>query len=410
MSAPAIVLLAVPFFALLLGLELWQDSRNGWKHYKSLRDTLSNLYIGAGEVILSLVLKGSMIVLYDLVLKHFALFKIPDSWWSGIVFFLLFDFIYYWAHRLGHEINLMWAGHVPHHSSEAFNLTVALRQPWFQVLTTWFLFVPLAVLGFSTRMLIVVSALDILYQFWIHTPYIRKLPAWFEFVFNTPSHHRVHHGRQEKYLDKNHGGVLIIWDRLFGTFQEEEETPDYGITQPLHSFNPLWANVHHFAAITRATLHKNPKSWGGMMFSSPRRFATFAPAAPGSASTSAQKRIPLKAAVFLIWHFLHGIVQTLWLLSMAPELTTVVMVVCIVLILWHIVNAGMMLDGRLNAEKAEILRLTSLMIIVLLLIIWPIQQGDAFLLPAIYLVIYAGVSAVWMWVMKPLRALVDKAP
>ncbi|MEM4409363.1 MAG: sterol desaturase family protein [Candidatus Caldarchaeum sp.] len=408
MNTHEIVLLAVPYFVILTAVELWMDYRHGWKHYKSLRDTLANLYIGAGEVALSLVIKGSMIYVYDLVRRHWAPYQIPDTWWSALLFFLLFDFIYYWAHRLGHEVNFMWAGHVPHHSSEAFNLTVALRQPWFQVLTTWFLFVPLALLGFSTRMLIVVSALDILYQFWIHTPYIRKMPRWFEFLFNTPSHHRVHHGKQEKYLDKNHGGVLIIWDRLFGTFQEEEETPEYGITQPLRSFNPVWANVHHFTAMADIFLRK-PKVLGEALLASPRHFGQLTSDKSAADETpSPEKKIPLQASLFLIWHFAHGILQTLWLLAMAQNLRPGLLGFTLLLVIWHITSAGLMLDGRPVAGKMEALRLLSLTGFSFFLINGFLEEPQLFV-PAVYLLAYALISAFWLFGLKPLRTLADTA-
>lgn len=409
MKTHEIVLLAVPYFVILTAIELWLDYRRGWRHYKSLRDTLSNLYIGAGEVALSLVIKGTMIYVYDLVRKYWAPVQISDTWWSALIFFILFDFIYYWAHRLGHEVNFMWAGHVPHHSSEAFNLTVALRQPWFQVLTTWFLFMPLALMGFSTRMLIVVSALDILYQFWIHTPYIRKMPRWFEFIFNTPSHHRVHHGKQEKYLDKNHGGVLIIWDRIFGTFQEEEETPEYGITQPLHSFNPLWANIHHFAAIANVFLNK-PKVWGAALLASPRDFGRLFEKRVYAGVSYYTRKIRIQASLFFLWHFLHGIFQTLWLLSMSQKLTPWILGLSLFFLLWHIINAGMMLDGRAYIVHFEILRLVFLTVFSALLITGILVSHNPLFIPALYLQSYVLVSAFWMLIFKPLRSLADITP
>jgi sterol desaturase/sphingolipid hydroxylase (fatty acid hydroxylase superfamily) len=401
-NAHEIVLIAIPYFVLLTATELWLDYRNGWKHYKSLRDTLSNLYIGVGEVALSLVIKGTMIYVYDLVLRYWAPFKIPDTWWSALLFFVLFDFIYYWAHRLGHEVNFMWAGHVPHHSSEAFNLTVALRQPWFQVLTTWFLFVPLALMGFSTQMLIVVSALDILYQFWIHTPYIRKMPRWFEFIFNTPSHHRVHHGKQEKYLDKNHGGVLIIWDRIFGTFQEEEETPEYGITQPLHSFNPLWANVHHFSAMANTVLNK-PKVWSKALLASPRLFGKLLSQKSEEGRSEYEKKLSPNTSMFLIWHFVSGILQTLWLLSEAQNLPFVTLGLFLFSLIWHITNAGLMLDGKPIVTKLEALRLLIIITFSGLMLTHHFPLNPNLFVPAMCLFIYALVSAIWMFGKAPLK-------
>jgi len=165
-----------------------------------------------------------------------------------LILFFAYDLCYYWAHRMSHEINLFWAGHVVHHQSEEYNLSVALRQSWFQSIFTAPFYLPLALLGFDTYLLIWVGAINLTYQFWIHTELIDKM-GWLEWFMNTPSHHRVHHGRNPKYIDKNHAGVFIIWDRMFGTFQPEEERPTYGITTPLNSWNPVWANFSHFQTI-----------------------------------------------------------------------------------------------------------------------------------------------------------------
>ncbi|MCS6980789.1 MAG: sterol desaturase family protein [Flavobacteriales bacterium] len=375
LESASIVLWALPYFGVLLGLELLADSRNGWRYYKSLRDTLSNLYIGIGEVLLSLVIKTAMIGVYDLVSRRFSLFSIPDNFWTAMVFFILFDFIYYWAHRLGHEVNFMWAGHVPHHSSEAFNLTVALRQPWFQVLTTWFLFIPLAILGFSTQMLIVVSALDILYQYWIHTSYIKKLPAWVEFIFNTPSHHRVHHGRQPKYLDKNHGGVLIIWDRLFGTFQAEEETPEYGITHPLRSWNPLYANIHHFGEILHfMTSENNWKSKIMTLWMSPAKFSDFSfkIREPSKISIKKDPTLNLTEKMFFFWQFGHFLGQALFLLAIASKTPVSFWSALLIFLLWHILSMGFWWDGKHQAYSSESIRLMCVTIfsIILLSHVW----------------------------------------
>jgi hypothetical protein len=177
--------------------------------------------------------------------------RVPEllSW---AVVFVVLDLAYYWSHRLSHEINLLWAGHVVHHSSEEYNLAVALRQSSLHGMLTWIFYMPLALMGIPWRMYVACYSLNLVYQFWIHTRAVGRLGRWTEAVMNTPSHHRVHHGRNPKYLDRNHAGVFIVWDRMFGTFQAEEEEPVYGITKPLRSWNPLWANVHGFVEIARA--------------------------------------------------------------------------------------------------------------------------------------------------------------
>jgi sterol desaturase/sphingolipid hydroxylase (fatty acid hydroxylase superfamily) len=173
----------------------------------------------------------------------------PLAAWA--VSFVLIDLAYYWTHRLSHEVHILWAGHVVHHSSEEYNLAVALRQSTLHGLFTWVFYLPIALLGVPVAMFVTNYALNLLYQFWIHTRAIGRLPNWIEAVWNTPSHHRVHHGVNPKYQDKNYAGVFITWDRWFGTFTPEEEEPVYGITHPLGTFNPVWANVHVFAEIGR---------------------------------------------------------------------------------------------------------------------------------------------------------------
>lgn len=169
--------------------------------------------------------------------------------WAAV--FVLVDFCYYWSHRYAHEINVLWAGHVVHHSSEEYNLSVALRQSATHGLTSWVFYMPLALMGVPWRMYVACHALNLIYQFWIHTRAVGRLSPWGELILNTPSHHRVHHGVNPKYQDRNYAGVFIVFDRWFGSFQVEEEEPVYGITKPLRSWNPLWANVHVYVQIAR---------------------------------------------------------------------------------------------------------------------------------------------------------------
>ena len=167
--------------------------------------------------------------IYVLVYNHFALFALPaDDWrvWVGAL--IAYDFFYYWNHRIDHEVGLFWAAHVVHHQSDAFNLSTALRQPSSGVLLGWIFYLPMAIAGVPPVVFVAVGLIDLLYQFWIHTELIGKL-GWFDRVFASPSNHRVHHGVNDQYLDKNYGGILILWDRLFGTFEEEVEKPVFGV-------------------------------------------------------------------------------------------------------------------------------------------------------------------------------------
>jgi alkylglycerol monooxygenase len=240
------ILLAIPAFLLLIGIEILLGYLKGKKYYR-FADAITNLSIGVGNQVLGILYKGLIVVSMFYIAENFAIFKIPaSSVWGWIGCFLLFDMLFYWAHRWSHEINFFWGAHVVHHQSEEYNLTVALRQSWFHNLIMFFLFIPIPLLGFDATVFFVVLAFSSIYQFWIHTKAIGKLPKIIEFIFNTPSHHRVHHAVNEEYLDKNHAAVLIIWDRLFGTFKEEEYEPTYGTTTQFKSFNPVWANFEYY--------------------------------------------------------------------------------------------------------------------------------------------------------------------
>lgn len=243
------IVLSIPIFFILIGVELLVERFTHKDLYK-FPDAIANLSCGITSQLSGLFLAVLGIGVYQFVFENFALFKLTHNWlyWSALV--LLVDLAYYWAHRMSHEVNLFWGGHVVHHQSEEYNLSVALRQSSLQVVWTFAFNLPLALIGFDTVNFTLISALNTLYQFWIHTEAIGKM-GWFEYIFNTPSHHRVHHGRNPKYIDKNHAGAFIIWDKMFGTFQEEEERPTYGITKPINSWNAIWANMSHYVDMGR---------------------------------------------------------------------------------------------------------------------------------------------------------------
>ncbi|MFT4681593.1 MAG: alkylglycerol monooxygenase [Granulosicoccus sp.] len=239
-----LITLSIPAFFLLITVELVYSIIKGVKLYR-FNDTVTNIGLGVGQQVTGLLMKGILFFGYTYLYQTFKLIQIDDSVVSWVILFLSVDFLYYWFHRLSHGINALWAAHIVHHQSEEYNLSVALRQSWFQSWFSWIFYLPLAIIGFQPIMFLTISAINILYQFWIHTRTLGKLGV-LEWVINTPSHHRVHHGSDPKYIDKNHAGSLIIWDRMFGTFQEEEEEPVYGITSPLNSWNPIWANFHYW--------------------------------------------------------------------------------------------------------------------------------------------------------------------
>jgi len=253
--------IAIPFFALMIAAEaFWHHFRHSGE-YSDKKDTWINILLGFGSVVFGAIfgLATGFIYLYAYEL---APYKFPaDAWYTWALLFFADDFLYYVFHRVSHESRLFWNFHVVHHSSEEYNLSVAVRQSWFSGILHWIFYSPLMLLGFAPWMFATMHGLNLVYQFWIHTKLVYKFPAWFEYIFNTPSHHRVHHGVNEQYLDKNYAGVLIIWDRMFGSFVEETETPRYGVIKPIKSYNPLWINAHGWfemweAVQTRKTIRQ----------------------------------------------------------------------------------------------------------------------------------------------------------
>lgn len=227
---------------MLIALEVFLALRKEENYDR--KDTWTNIALGLGSVLFGSVLGSILVVSYEF-LYQFAPYKISmNTVGAWIALMLTDDFCYYWFHRFSHEVRFLWNFHVVHHSSNYFNLSVAVRQSWFGNIANWIFYIPIALMGFPLWAFTTMHGLNLIYQFWIHTKYIKKLPAWFEFVFNTPSHHRVHHAVNEIYLDKNYGGIFIIWDRIFGTFTEESEEPRYGILKPIYSYNWLWINTH----------------------------------------------------------------------------------------------------------------------------------------------------------------------
>jgi alkylglycerol monooxygenase len=239
--------LAIPVFFLLIGVEL-VVARLVERDVYRLSDSVNDLSCGILQQVAEVFLKTALFAGYAALFAGHRLFEIPAAGaaWAWAACFLGVDFLYYWFHRFSHEVGAGWAAHVVHHQSEEYNLTVALRQGAFQPAVSWVFYLPLALVGFPPAMFLVVSSFNTLYQFWIHTRLIGRLGP-LEWVLNTPSHHRVHHARNPKYIDRNHGGTLIVWDRLFGTFGEEREEPVYGVTKPLASWNPVWANLHQWS-------------------------------------------------------------------------------------------------------------------------------------------------------------------
>ena len=252
---------AVPFFLLAILLELlygWTIKNNTYR----ANDALSSMFMGALRSTSSALKIGLGGLVFYFLESYFSLPRWDtNSIFTWLIAFVVYDFFYYWFHRISHERQIFWASHVAHHQSEDYNLSTALRQTGTGFFLTWVFYIPLFLIGVPSYVFVSVASINLIYQFWVHTEHVPKL-GWFEAVFVSPSNHRVHHAQNEEYIDKNYGGVFIIWDRFFGTFKEEDEnTPCvYGIRGPLKTFNPVWANFHIYIKMLKEIINtKNIK-------------------------------------------------------------------------------------------------------------------------------------------------------
>ena len=247
-----LIALAVPFFLLALLIELAIDRLRGTRFFRT-NDAVNSLSAGILSTTIGYFTRLLPLVAWGYVLEHLALVDMPMTWFDAsprgialwVVAALAWDFCYYWFHRFSHEVSILWAAHAVHHQSEDYNLSTALRQTSTGFLFGWIFYLPLFLIGFPLQVLITVNAVNLIYQFWVHTQHIRRMGV-FDRILVTPSNHRVHHAQNERYIDKNYGGMLILWDRLFGTFEEErdDEPVVFGVRKPLANWNPFWANLH----------------------------------------------------------------------------------------------------------------------------------------------------------------------
>jgi alkylglycerol monooxygenase len=255
-----LVVYAVPFFVLAILVELvygWVKQNNTYR----LNDSVSSLSLGVLSQAQRFVTLGVGGYIYYLLTEYFSLPLMDAShWFTWVLAVVLYDFCYYWLHRMGHERTILWAAHVAHHQSEDYNLTTALRQTSTSFLLGWLFYIPMYLLGIPAEVVITVGAINLIYQFWVHTQHVPKL-GWYEWIFVTPSNHRVHHAQNDHYMDRNYGGLFILWDRLFGTFQEEldDEPVVFGIRGPLKSWSPVKALTHIYVDMARDSWHT--KNW-----------------------------------------------------------------------------------------------------------------------------------------------------
>lgn len=372
-----IILAAVPFFFLLIAIELVADKVRGTGYYR-FNDAINSLNLGVMSRLTEILKALLPFTVYVWVYEHYALWNLPQSSvWVWLIAFVIYDLGYYWVHRLSHEMAIMWGSHVVHHSSEEYNLTTALRQTGTPATFAWIIYLPLALLGIPPEMLLAVAALNLIYQFWVHTRHINKLPDWFEAVMVTPSHHRVHHALNKEYIDKNYGGVFILWDKWFGSFAAEQNDIDivYGVSDQLNSWNPIWANFKVYKNLLLDVWHTHsfkdklktllmPPGWRAQDVADkfPRHYAT---------SDTLQKydiSLPGKMKTYVLLQFAILVSLVFVLLLMVPKLTLLISVSLGLFAIFHCWGISALQEQRPMLNWLEPMRLLSIAAVLFLLL------------------------------------------
>jgi alkylglycerol monooxygenase len=355
---------AVPFFFLLIGVELAVARARRCAVYR-VGDAIGDLGCGMFQQVLLVFLAGASIALYTWVYEHARLHTWSSVAVPWIVALVGVDFLYYWWHRLSHEVNVLWVAHVVHHQSEDYNLAVALRQAILTSFTVQPFYAPLALLGVPPLIFASATAVSTLYQFWIHTELVGKL-GWFEGWLNTPSHHRVHHAVNPQYLDRNYGAILIVWDRLFGTFIREDEAPVYGVVKPFNSFNPIWAQVGPVIALARASAGAPrivDKLW--IWFASPAWMPEGATPYAGTSHVQRPKYDPRASAtmrVYVMVQFAIAVSVTAALMFLQATAPRPALAAGAVLVVLTLATSAGLLEGRAWARPVEAGRLVLVLV------------------------------------------------
>lgn len=405
-TAESIMMVAIPCFFALMAVELLAAHIMRRRVYR-MNDAINSIGLGILSQVVGVFAKALTIGLYAWVVERVALFALPiDNPWVWVGALLLYDFCYYWLHRCGHEVGILWAAHVVHHQSERYNLSTALRQTGSGALLGWLFYLPMAVLGVPVEVFAVVAVIDLIYQYWIHTELVPKL-GWFDRVFASPSNHRVHHAVNERYLDKNYGGILILWDRMFGTFAEEgdDEPPVYGTRAPLRSWNPLWSNIEVYWALAKDSWHA--RRWRDklrMWLAHPGwRPADVAERSPTSTFDIARAEYdpPLSRGMraYCLLHFLVLLALGVQFLGTAPLLHPRMDMLYALFLLSGLVSIGALLEGRAWGLAIEVPRLIGLAVWPMLTARWPGHLWLATALRGTFVVVAATSLpfAVWAW-------------
>ncbi len=352
------IALAIPVFFVAIGAELAIARWKGRRVYR-LNDAVTDISCGITSQLANVFVGAAILAVYERVYASARLVTWSHAWVPWLIAFVGVDFLYYWWHRLSHEVNFLWAAHVVHHQSEDYNLAVALRQSVLTHFTTLPFYLPLALLGVPTLTYAAMVAISTLYQFWIHTELVGVARGPIGYVLNLPSHHRVHHARDPKYLDKNYAAILIVWDRLFGTFVEEEETPHYGLTKPLASFSPLWAQVHYWLELGER-MARLP-AWGDKLLLPLRSPAWRHASEPKLAPPERKFEVEVSSgtSVYVALQYLALLVGAFLVLFTKLEASTRVLALGSLAIMLGVVSTGALLENKAWAKPAEAARLVA---------------------------------------------------
>jgi sterol desaturase/sphingolipid hydroxylase (fatty acid hydroxylase superfamily) len=356
---------AVPFFLLLIGIEYVWGRLHGSDTYR-LNDSVNSLSLGVLSTAIKIVGLNFGGAVFSWVEQHLALTRLDmHSAWNWIFALLLYDLCYYWFHRISHERTLFWASHVAHHQSEEYNLTTALRQTSTGFLVSWLFYIPCFIAGVPATMFVTVASVHLIYQFWIHTRHIPKLGV-LEWFLITASNHRVHHAQNARYVDKNYGGLLIVWDRLFGTFEEEraDEPPVYGILGPLRSWNPLWANLHVYVQMLRDAWYTHAvadklRVLGARTGWRPADVAQRFPLAKGRLEDFRRYDPPLTrpVAAYTLAQFVFLLGYALWMEQRAPAQGLMLRLALFGYLLLGLIALGALMQCAMTGRRWEQLRL-----------------------------------------------------
>jgi len=379
--------LAIPLFLLFIGWEYYYTRRKG-KNFYQYAESVANLNVGIAERLLDLFTTALFFYVFDWVYRHLAIFQFEANWWTWILLFLLTDLVWYWYHRLAHRINLFWAVHVVHHQSEDFNYTVSARITVFQAAVRCLFWSVLPFLGFPPPMIMSLLLVHGLYPFFIHTQSIGKLGP-LEWFLVTPSHHRVHHAANAAYLDKNYGDVLIIWDKLFGTYVEEKEQPVFGLTSPLGSHSFLWQHFHFAMEMGMAFYYARGTAQKlRVLFGTPDSIH------PGYRSVLERKLLKVKKAgepgaalrQYITSQTVFSIVLLFFTLLFEAYFSPLQLALLSAFIFLSLINSGAMLDQRRWVFYLEFARLLIVMLSVL--VFYPSAATVIFFLILVSLLVY----------------------